>query len=115
MVGCPDRRWLPHPPVARLPRRHVRSPGVAACPVGAGRRLAFRPERVVLGYGGVQVLRLAHGFRRPLVDAVGETVAQIGLTRDEVTRPMEAHYRGLGEYVTGLRDGGPTLGRGVVP
>jgi hypothetical protein len=27
---------------------------------------------VVLGFGGVQVLRLAHGFRGPLVDAVGE-------------------------------------------
>ena len=42
---------------------------------GAGRRLAFRPTGVVLGNGGVQVLRLAHGFGGPLVDAVGEAVA----------------------------------------
>src|SRR5947209_6166970 len=76
MVGYPDRRWLPHPSMAHLPRRDVRSPGVAALHVGAGRRLAFRPERVVLGHGGVQVLRLAHDFGGPLVDAVVEPVAQ---------------------------------------
>src|SRR5262249_27378207 len=98
VVGCPGRRRLPHPPVAPLPRRYVRSPAVAAYPVGAGRRLALRPERVVLGRGGVQVLRLAHGFRCPLVDAVGEAVAQTGATRGEVTRPDGGYCEGQGRH-----------------
>ena len=62
--------------MAHLPRRDVRPPGVAAYYVGAGHRLAFRPKRVVLGNGGVQVLRLAHGFGGSLADAVGEAIAQ---------------------------------------
>ena len=98
MVGCADRRWLPHPPLAGLPRRDVRSPGVAAFHVGGGCRLAIRPERVVLGCGGVQVLRLAHGFRRPLVDAVGKAVAQIGSARDEVTGPNGGCREDQGRY-----------------
>jgi hypothetical protein len=66
---------------------------VAAYLVGAGRRLAFRPERVVLGRGGAQVLRLAPGVRYPLVDAVGEAVAEAGPARGEMTIPDGGHGR----------------------
>src|SRR5262245_29069912 len=87
MVGNPDRRWLPHPPMAHLPRGHVHPPGVAAYLVGARCRLAFRPKRVWLGYGGVQVLRLADGIGCPLADAVGEAASQAGPAGDEVIIP----------------------------
>jgi hypothetical protein len=58
---------------------------VAAYYVGAGRRLAFRSKRVVLGNGGVQVLRLVHSFGGPLVNAVGQAIGQIELPRNEMT------------------------------
>ena len=75
MVGHPGRHWLPSPSMARLPRRHVQSTCVVTFLVGARCPLAFRPNRVVLGLSGIQVLRLAIGFGGSLVDAVGEAIA----------------------------------------
>ena len=82
--------------MAHLPCRHVHSPGVAAYLVGAGGRLAFRSKRVVLGNGGIQVLRLAHGFGGSLVDAVGEAIGQSESPRNEMTGPNggDREYQG---------------------
>ena len=44
--------------------------------VGAGCQLGFRPKRLVVGYGRIQVLRLAHGFDGPLADPVGKAVTE---------------------------------------
>src|SRR5689334_4535230 len=75
MVGYPHRFRLRCTSVAPLPLRDVYPPNMADFPVGARHRMAFRPERLVLVRGSIQVLHLAHGFWRPLVGAVGKTVA----------------------------------------
>src|SRR5262249_29405196 len=82
--------------MAHLPCRHAHTASVAAYPVGARCRLAIRPNGVVLGYGGIQVLRLASDSGRSLVDAVGAAVAPIGSTRGEVTIPMAARAPAFG-------------------
>ena len=44
--------------------------------VGAEHRLGFRPDGLVLGHSGSEVHRVAAGADRPLVDPVGEAVAE---------------------------------------
>src|SRR5690242_18661813 len=85
VVDRPDPDGVHHASVAHLSRRDVHSPDVATDHVGARRRLALRPERLVLGRRGAEDFRLAPDPYGTLADAVGEAVAKGGAAGDEMT------------------------------
>src|SRR5579862_40895 len=78
LVGSGDRRGIPDPSVAGVPRSYARPAWMDNCHVGTRRHLGFRPNGLVLGHGSLQVLRLANGTGGPLADTVGKAVAESG-------------------------------------
>src|SRR5436189_67951 len=66
-------------------RRIVHGPGRSDGPDQARCHLGLHANRVALVPGRTQVVSVVSDSGGPLVDAVGEAVAQIGSARDEIT------------------------------